>query len=163
MKIVKHQAKHVEKWIIGIDEVGRGPLAGPITMAAVAMPAGGKWLSVTGKLLKGIRDSKKLTPLARKKWDKIIQVNFPFATASVNVSSIDSRGISFAARLSIGRCLEKLSKVYSLKPSACHILLDGGLYAPPQYKNQQTIIKGDELHPIISAASISPKFTATAT
>jgi len=154
------------KWIIGIDEVGRGPLAGPITVAAVAVLlkkpilksdfSRFREVELPGKLA-GIRDSKKLTPRKREVWDTIIRKNFLHTISSVQPKSIDTRGISVAAHLAVKRCLQKLPKAYGLKPKACSVLLDGGLHAPARYANQKTIIKGDELHPIIAAASIVAK------
>ena len=142
------------QFIIGIDEVGRGPLAGPITVAAVVMP---KNLEFRISNLEGIRDSKKLSARQRQQWDIIIRKNFVFAISSVYPNTIDSRGISHAARTAVARCLTKLNSKFDILNSNFSILLDGGLYAPAKYVHQQTIIKGDELNPLISAASIIAK------
>jgi ribonuclease HII len=138
------------KWVIGIDEVGRGPLAGPITVTAVA--------TKSTRSLRGIRDSKKLSPRAREFWNNKIKrsENFLFSTNSVSASTIDKIGISTATRLAIARCLKKLNM-----PSA-KIILDGNLYAPRIYKDQKTYIKGDERFSIISAASVVAKVSRDA-
>lgn len=155
-------SKHVEKWIIGIDEVGRGPLAGPITVAAVAVMVNSK---SQNQNLDGIRDSKKLSPKQRERWNTVIRQNFPFAIASVSHSIIDKKGIRHSCSTAITEVLKK----FFLKNPLIHnlpagrqgskfiILLDGGLCAPSKYKNQQTITKGDEKVLIIAAASIVAK------
>ncbi|OGF58939.1 hypothetical protein A3B05_03170 [Candidatus Giovannonibacteria bacterium RIFCSPLOWO2_01_FULL_43_160] len=140
------------RYVIGIDEVGRGPLAGPITVGAVA---------TKGRIdfLRGIKDSKKLSAKQREEWLSKIKEkqlkyrNFEIALASVGVSTIDKIGISASARLAVGRCLKKLK----IKNKNHKILLDGSLYAPRTYLNQKTIIKGDEKIPLIAAASIFAK------
>ncbi len=152
----------VVKYIIGIDEVGRGPLAGPMMVGAVAIagepPDAG--------FLRGIKDSKKLTKLRRENWSKKIwaEKNRPkagqpgageikIAIVSIGPSVIDKYGISASLKLAVAKCLKILVKT----DDECEIFLDGSLYAPEQYKNQQTIIKGDEKFPVISAASVVAK------
>ena len=158
MKIVKSINGSVEKWIIGIDEVGRGPLAGPITVAAVAAPfMKHKAWNMEQEPLFGIRDSKKLTALQRSVWSKKIWSQFYCVIVSVNSHSIDKIGIVAAARLAVSKCLKKLLRECFMFHDSCCVMLDGGLYAPSKYKNQQTIIKGDEKVPLIAAASIVAK------
>ena len=81
----------------------------------------------------------------------------PFAVSSVSNVLIDMFGISAATRLAVGRCLKKLAMDYGLRTMDSKILLDGSLYAPKTYENQETIIKGDEKIPIIAVASIIAK------
>lgn len=132
--------------IIGVDEVGRGPLAGPVTVCAVLEPKRFVW--------KNFKDSKKLTP--KKREDFFLKFkNFQHTVVSVGPAVIDKIGMSAAARLAVGRCLRKLA--VSRKPYAIRILLDGSLFAPKTYQNQQTIIKGDEKIPVIAVASIIAK------
>ncbi|KKS95032.1 MAG: ribonuclease H, partial [Candidatus Giovannonibacteria bacterium GW2011_GWB1_43_13] len=74
---------------------------------------------------------------------------------------IDKKGISHALRLAVRRCIDKLKTRLpdgQVENSKLKIVLDGSLYAPPEY-NQRTIIKGDEKIPIIAAASIIAKVT----
>ena len=140
------------RYLIGVDEVGRGPLAGPVTVGAIA---------AKGRVdfLRGIKDSKKLSAKQRAEWLSKIKEkqlkyrNFELALASVGPATIDRIGISAAARLAVGRCLKKLK----IKNKNHKILLDGSLYAPKTYLNQKTIIKGDEKIPLIAAASIFAK------
>lgn len=143
---------------IGIDEAGRGPLAGPVTVAAVAS----KYSLSSIKyriLLKDIRDSKKLSQKKREEWFRRLNESgsFYIAHSSISSKSIDRIGISKSVRRAIKNCLRILNTKYlALNTRSC-IWLDGSLYAPPEYKNQQTIIKGDEKIPIIAAASIVAK------
>ncbi|KKT29335.1 hypothetical protein A3G55_00070 [Candidatus Giovannonibacteria bacterium RIFCSPLOWO2_12_FULL_44_25] len=143
------------KFIVGIDEVGRGCLAGPLTVAAVLMRRAVNF--------RGIRDSKKLSAKQRKVWESKIKAYglrhkaLGFAIASVGSQIIDRIGISASARLAVSRCLRKLTTNYQLSTINYKILLDGSLYAPRTYLNQKTIIKGDEKIPLIAAASIVAK------
>jgi len=156
----------VKRYVVGIDEVGRGPLAGPVAVAAVAM----RELQISNqdlRFFKGIRDSKKLSAKKRTEWFLKIKKNqnLKYAVSFVSPAVIDKKGISFALRLAVRRCLEKLNKncklraaAYNLKTNNYKLLLDGSLFAPPEYK-QKTIIKGDEKVSIIAAASIIAKVT----
>ena len=144
-----------QKYIIGIDEVGRGPLAGPMMVGAVAIAGDPS----AADFLIGIKDSKKLTKLRREKWSKKIweekkeKGNIGIAIVSVSNSTIDKFGISASLKLAVGKCLKIL-----VKPGDQYeIMLDGSLYAPSEYQNQQTITKGDEKIPIIAAASVVAK------
>ena len=141
----------VPKYIVGIDEVGRGPLAGPLTVGLVRMPA-----KMPQIFFSGIRDSKKLSAKKRKEWFDVIRANkkLAYAVISISASSIDKHGISRAARTAIEMGLAKLS----VSPVSSYIMLDAGLRAPSEFR-QISIIKGDEKIPVISAASIMAKVT----
>lgn len=143
------------KWIIGIDEVGRGPLAGPVTVAAVAA----FMFHVRSSILKDIKNSKKLSAAKREEWREKIRAEPRFISTVMSVYPriIDRVGIAKAANKAVATCLKKLARCSS--PPAPHslVVLDGGLYAPARYANQQTIIRGDEHHPLIAAASIIAK------
>ena len=136
------------RYIVGIDEVGRGPLAGPVTVAAVLKPKRFVW--------ENFKDSKKLSPQKREEFFLRFK-SMPYAVSSVSNTLIDKFGISVAIRLAVSRCLKKLSKDYGLRTIDYKLLLDGSLYAPKIYENQTTIIKGDEKIPIIAVASIIAK------
>ena len=147
-------------WIVGIDEAGRGPLAGPVTLAYVACPT-----RIFRRNFKGIKDSKKLTLNKKEEWFSHLKNHSQllFGAASVGPAIIDRRGISRAIKIAIRRCLKKLNyQLYATnyKPQTINykLLLDGSLYAPPGYP-QKTIIRGDEKIPIIAAASIIAKVT----
>ena len=149
-KTINYKLK-TKNWIIGIDEAGRGPLAGPMVIAAVAV-FGSRTSNWKSDFLKGIRDSKKLTRLGRERWYRILKKKATCQYVSVSAKRIDRDGISRAARDAIAKLLKK----FSVKPNL--VLLDGSIYAPPEYK-QKTIIKGDEKIPLIAAASIIAKVT----
>src|SRR3989344_8516001 len=94
-------------YIIGIDEVGRGCLAGPLTVGAILKK---------GRInLRGIKDSKKLSAKQREEWLRrlnaygIRRKACNVAIASVGAPIIDKIGITAAARLAVGRCLKKLA------------------------------------------------------
>jgi ribonuclease HII len=142
-------------FIIGIDEAGRGPLAGPVAVGAVKIPA-----AFNRNLLKGIKDSKQLTETERESWFKLARHakslgELDFAVSLVSEKVIDKHGISYAIRLGIKRCLKKLD----VTPEDSQIFLDGALKAPSEFSHQLTIIKGDEKVPVISLASVMAKVT----
>jgi ribonuclease HII len=139
-------------WTIGIDEAGRGPLAGPVAVGVCAVPDG-----FDLNLLAGIRDSKKLSEKQREVWYGTLSTlpEARFAVSMVSAGHIDRHGIQHAIRSALSHALEKLE----LDPQACTILLDGGLRAPEQYTNQTTIIRGDTSEPTIATAAILAKVT----
>lgn len=139
-----------KRWVAGIDEAGRGPLAGPVTLAMVLMPE-----RRARRAFEGIKDSKHLTPSARKDW--LLKLKFEpkinFWSASVGPRVIDNFGIQEAIKRAIKRLLNRVPqrRIFGLR-----VLLDGGLKAPLRF-SQKTIIKGDERVPVIAAASIVAK------
>lgn len=146
-------------WVIGIDEVGRGPLAGPVTVCAVAVP----YKHYKKDLWPGLKDSKQMTPRARTAWvAKIDQLQddhtLLYAIVSKSAGHIDTSGIAVCIKACIAQCLKKLA----LDPAECLILLDGGLKAPAAYIRQQTIIKGDSSEPVIAFASVIAKVSRDA-
>lgn len=151
-----------DKYLIGIDEVGRGALAGNVSVAALALRKNFKLGAWNLKL----KDSKKLTPKQREIWFEYIkkELRLPFAVASIPPKKIDGINISQSANLAAGKALDALIKNHKLKITNCEIFLDGGLYlkvAGNKLKTinckQQTIIKGDEKIPAIALASIIAK------
>lgn len=150
--------KQKPRYIIGIDEAGRGPLAGPVTVG-VALTLRGMKLPRDKKFA----DSKKLSQKQREEWFVFIK-NHPdirFASASISAKIIDKIGISKATHTAISRALKKFKPIWGSDPQMreIEVLLDGLLHAPPEYKNQKTIIKGDEKIPAIALASIIAKVT----
>ena len=126
----------------GVDEVGRGCLAGPVVSAAVIL---------NDKIdLKSIKDSKKINFKNRLKIAQYIKKNSNYAVGVASVKEIFDINILQASLLSMKRAIDKLSK----KPEL--ILIDGP-FAPEGIKNYKTIIKGDEKIKCISAASIIAK------
>ncbi|MFA7000313.1 MAG: ribonuclease HII [Candidatus Paceibacterota bacterium] len=172
------------KYIIGIDEVGRGPLAGPVAVCAFLMKDGsfinGQFptCQTCGKLPK-LRDSKKLSKKQREEWFEYLKVAktlglCDYAVSFVSPENIDKFGIAKCIQKALNESLKKItssgiknSRVFTPKgpyadenfqsPTSYKIFLDGGLHAPVEYVNQETIIRGDELHPVISLASIVAK------
>jgi len=146
------------KFLIGIDEAGRGALAGPVAVGFLAWPTVGEKLGkVFGDYPVG-RDSKKLSAKQRDYWFLQIKKRAEkrgafFGTSLISHKIIDDKGINFAIRQGIKKCLEKVPA----SGQEVAVLLDGGLHAPTEYSNQQTIIKGDEKELIISLASIVAK------
>ncbi|MEK7566246.1 MAG: ribonuclease HII [Patescibacteria group bacterium] len=152
-----------KNYLIGIDEVGRGPLAGPVTVAAVLLTANLKTYKLKN-LKTPLRDSKKLNPKQRKIWFYFIKKQkIPYAVANVFPKTIDKINISKAANLAATKVLGKLiTNNRQLTTDNLKILLDGGLKVNPnpktkKFKNLKTIIKGDEKIPAISLASIIAK------
>lgn len=164
-----------EKFLIGIDEAGRGPLAGPVVVAGIkiatrnkrpAWPAGRQ----ATRIFAGIRDSKKLTPKKREEWYKFLtgHPKIEWAVARIWPKTIDRINIARAANLGVLRVYKKLSNVASRQSSKNkyftvrarreRTLLDGSLYLPAHIPHE-TIVRGDEKIPVIAAASIIAKVT----
>ena len=126
----------------GVDEVGRGCLAGPVVSAAVILKKG-----IDLKLLK---DSKKITFKNREKISEHIKNNSYYSIGVASVNEILNLNILHASLLSMKRAIERLP----VKPGLT--LIDGS-FAPKGLKNYKTIINGDEKIKVISAASIIAK------
>ena len=137
--------------IIGIDEAGRGPLAGPVYVAAVQAPA-----RFDFSIFTGLTDSKVLSESVREKlFLQLQQSDLRFAVCHSTAKTIDKIGINPGIQQSINRSLRKL--VEKGQESETQILLDGGLAAPRRFSCQKTIVKGDAKEPAISLASIAAK------
>jgi len=140
-----------KKFLIGIDEVGRGPIAGPVTVAAAIFPSG-----FDMKLLHGIRDSKQLTEEKREEWYEKAKAwkrdgKMFYKVSFVSSGVIDRIRISKSIKLAIERCLKGVDH------KGCEVRLDGLLYAPERFKYQKTIIKGDQKEKVIGLASVIAK------
>jgi len=137
------------RYLIGVDEAGRGPLAGPVTVGVVLFPRNFKFSKF------GLKDSKKLSPKKREEWFLYVRDNpkIFFSSASVSAKVIDDIGIQKATARALNRALSNVVGGFD----DVEIMLDGLLHAPKKYVNQRTIVKGDEKIPIISLASIVAK------
>ncbi len=138
--------------IIGVDEVGRGPLAGPLAVGAFV--ASDRMLKTN---FSKVKESKQLSREQREEWfAKIKKLSLEkkvfYAVTFVSASVIDRIGLSKALRVAVASNLKKLDATVNTK-----IILDGSLYAPRKFKNQKTIIKGDEKEPLIALASVVAK------
>ena len=142
------------KYVIGIDEVGRGALAGLVTVTALVLQRKFK----NKKLKTPLRDSKKLSARQREIWfDFVKKQKIPYVVASISPKVIDKINISNAANLAASRALLKLIKIHKLKNKSFTVRLDGGLYIRDLQLKTKTVIKGDEKIPAISLASIVAK------
>jgi ribonuclease HII len=137
------------KYIAGLDEAGRGALAGPVCVGAVILPDDNPLLSQT---LSGTRDSKQLTPRHRTQLVPRIKVNAcAWGIGLASADEIDALGIVAATRLAASRALEML-------PFFPHFLLtDFRLELPELDISQAAIVKGDQRSLSIAAASILAK------
>ena len=133
---------------VGIDEVGRGCIFGPIFAAVVVLS------KENGEKLKniGLDDSKKLTPKKRKiLLPKILELSNDWSIGQSSVREIDTNGIRFANEISMIRA------IYKLKSLPSHILVDGSLPLRSWKGTQKNIIKGESKFASIAAASIIAK------
>jgi len=128
--------------IVGIDEVGRGSLAGPLVAGAV----------VLARPIVGLKDSKKLTRQQRQKLDVQIRAEaLAFGLGWVSSEEIDQLGLTGAVRLAMERALEVIHLFYD------HIIIDGKYNFMRTNVLAEAIIKADDRIPEVSAASIIAK------
>jgi ribonuclease HII len=127
--------------IAGVDEAGRGPLAGPVVAAAVILCEGG---------IAGLDDSKKLSAKRRAVLEAEILARCIVGVGMASPGEIDSINILQATLLAMTRAVEALTTL------PAHILVDGNRLPRWRY-SAEAIIGGDAIHPCISAASIIAK------
>lgn len=127
--------------IVGVDEAGRGPLAGPVVAAAVLLCEGG---------ISGLDDSKKLTAKRRSLLEAEIKARYRWAIGEASVEEIDRINILQATFLAMTRAVDALG----FAPD--EVLVDGNRL--PRWRHvARAVVGGDALHPCISAASILAK------
>jgi ribonuclease HII len=149
------------RYIVGVDEVGRGALAGPVVVAVAVVPRGMRFVRLHGHALK---DSKQLSALQREAWYAYFLSceDIFFAVARIYPREIERMNISRAANLAALRAFKKLTNGKGF-PSATQIFLDGGLFLGNGRMKREnpyrakTVIKGDETIPAIAIASIIAK------
>ncbi|MCA6069675.1 MAG: ribonuclease HII [Endomicrobium sp.] len=130
--------------VAGIDEAGRGPLAGPVVVAAVILPK--------GIIIQDLNDSKQLSPKKREKLFEIIKERASaYAIETVDNKTIDKINILQATFLAMSRAVLRLR----VKPDFC--LIDGNRKVPNLSINQETVVSGDAKSARIAAASILAK------
>ena len=143
-----HQQVLNKVFEIGIDEVGRGAVFGPVFSAVVVLNQKNKFILKKS----GITDSKKLTAKKRKSLlQKILLLSSDYGIGQSSVREIDKLGIRFATELSMIRALKKLKE----KPS--ELLIDGPLLLRPWNGIQKNIVSGDSKFMSIASASIVAK------
>lgn len=175
----------MHKLIIGIDEAGRGPLAGPVSVGVVLVPVNFNW-----NLIPGVGDSKQLTEKNREaiflraqalQKDGLLHYSVKMVSAKI----IDKKGIVFAINSAMKSALDEVAslsknlrvplgltpkikgglaslKIYDHTPidwGMVQVKLDGSLRAPEYCVHQETIIKGDVKEKVIGLASIMAKVT----
>jgi ribonuclease HII len=134
------------KIVAGVDEVGRGCLAGPVVSAAVIIDQKSSSL----EFIKELNDSKKLSKIKRNELEKLISDNFEFNYSFVDNNKIDEINILQASILSMVESIQKLKS----KPD--HLLIDGNRFKKYDIE-YSLIIKGDSISYSIAAASILAK------
>jgi ribonuclease HII len=135
------------RYVAGIDEAGRGALAGPVAAGAIILPVDVQ----IANALKGVRDSKQMTPAERSAWAfRLPYLALTWAVGFASEQEIDEIGIVPATRLAAERALAQLT------PSPQHLLLDF-LQIPECSLPQTALIKGDARSLSIAAASILAK------
>lgn len=129
-------------YIAGVDEVGRGALAGPLTVCAVVLPP--------GCLIHGLDDSKRLTAAKRRRIaSEIERCAIDYSLAHIEPAGIDRDGLSASLKTAV------IEAVSGLRVVCCHILLDGPpLFAHPA---ETSVLRGDSQVASIAAASIVAK------
>ena len=132
--------------LCGVDEAGRGPLAGPVFAAAVVLDPDDP--------IEGLNDSKKLTEKKREAlFDEICNRSLAWAVASASVEEIEAVNILNATYLAMSRAVEQVTA--QLAPSL--VLIDGNRIPPQITLPCQHVVKGDALSATISAASVLAK------
>ena len=134
--------------VVGLDEVGRGPLAGPVVAAAVILGQRpkGTWVGL-------IRDSKQMTPVQRERvFPYLLDAAVALELGACSSGEVDALGIVAATRLAMKRAID------SLRPVPQFLLLDA-IYLPDVPIPQKAIIRGDAQVLSIAAASIAAKVT----
>ncbi len=145
-------------FIVGIDEVGRGPLAGPVSVGIVLCAEEiYPHLRLLRSLPKQGIDSKKLLPEEREEYSLVLknlrdEGKISYSIVHISNQIIDEKGLTFAIKKAINTGIKLLNISCD-----CQVLLDGGLRLPKKFKLQKTIIRGDEKEKIIAWASILAK------
>ena len=162
------------KFVLGVDEAGRGPLAGPVAVGVVKAKEGYDFLGIFPDL----NDSKKISEKKREKIFELlieeqVKGNIAFCVKSVGADVIDRSGISKAVLSSVHAGVRQLAPLETSRASAAggaaasltgrapeqdeyFVYLDGLLHAPEEYE-QETVVGGDALIPAIMLASIAAK------
>lgn len=138
--------------VIGVDEAGRGPLAGPVVAAAT-------WLRIsadTEEIFDGIDDSKKLDEATREQlYDEFVAGDHRYATASTDAETIDEINVLEATFRAMKQAVDAVIESVGAPPKV--VLVDGNLPVPGADWNQRSVVKGDQRSRAIAAASVLAK------
>ena len=130
--------------VVGVDEVGMGPVCGPVVAAAVLLPVG-------CRRIRGVHDSKVLSPLQRRRlYEKILEQALAVGVGAASVREIDRLNILHASRVAMQRALRRAGP-YD------HALIDGKPIRHPDLGPHSTVVDGDALCYSIACASIVAK------
>ncbi len=146
---IERSCGYPSRWVMGVDEVGRGCLAGPVVAAACFFPPV-KSDSDLPEWIAKVNDSKKLSPALRESLDPQIRSWSPFfGIGSASVEEIDKINIYHASHLAMKRAIEECRKVWvervgNLQPFSFSILIDGNAAPKGLLGNVKTVVKGDE-------------------
>lgn len=143
------------RYVLGVDEAGRGPLAGPVAVGVVCVPHSFDFQTA----FPGLNDSKQLTEKARERvfarlCELATQGELSYTVKLMGHRLIDARGITYAVRSGVDRGVRTLMP----DPAEGKVWLDGLLHAPKGYE-QETVIGGDAVVPAIMLASVAAKVT----
>lgn len=141
------------RYYAGIDEAGRGPIAGPVAVGVVLVPA-----NFDTRAVAAVRDSKQLPQGKRESWLEELKQRhraheLQFAVAFATQKYIDRHGIRAALGWAVTRALREVQA----PADDTHVRLDGALTAPQHYVRQETLAGGDRRDPLISFAAIAAK------
>ncbi|UCE25107.1 MAG: ribonuclease HII [Candidatus Zixiibacteriota bacterium] len=151
---ITHSMTHLEQMladkgyqaICGVDEVGRGPLAGPVVAAAVIMPA--------DTIIEGVADSKKLTALQRERvFEQVVEMGLICSVGVIDHETIDRMNILRASLMAMRKA------VMDLRQAPDIILVDGNYPIPNIEQPQFAVVGGDRQCQSIAAASVVAKIT----
>ena len=138
------------KYVVGIDEAGRGPLAGPVVVAGVIIVN-------HDDVVDSVRDSKKMTKKKREEvFELIKEKSFAYGIGIISSKEIDRVGIKYAVRNGMKKVIEEIEE--KLKEKVNYIISDGAVYPIKGY-DMEIIDRGDILHYSIAAASVLAKVT----
>ncbi len=160
---MKQALQWTEEYIIGVDEAGRGPLAGPVAVGVSLIPKSTRAAIFSQLKRAGLNDSKQVKEAGREKLFEMISSlqksgKLKFAVALVSADVISKKGIVYAIRCGIQTCFKKLGVNKLCENSILE--MDGALKIPDgNWKKASVIIKGDSIKPSIMIASIVAKVT----
>lgn len=142
--MLDYEKKYKGKLVAGVDEAGRGPLAGPVVCACAVMPMD------EDKIVEGVNDSKKLSAKKREElFDKIVERAISFSIVEIDENTVDKINILQATKLGMKKAVESLNVTPDI------VLIDA--VKIDTNLPQENIIKGDALSYNIAAASILAK------